>query len=52
MKTTKIRKDVESSEQVGLYEGTPISTTNAAGFSDGAFEFIVELAGSAPQDGA
>ena len=52
MKTTKIRKDVESSEQVGLYEGTPISSTNAAGFSDGAFEFIVELAGSAPQDGA
>jgi hypothetical protein len=52
MKTTKIRDDVESSEQVGLFEGTPISSTNAAGFSHGAFEFIVELAGSAPQDGA
>ena len=50
-KTTKIRKDVESSEQVGLYEGTPISSTSAAGFSHGAFEFRVALLGLAPLDG-
>ena len=51
VKTTKVRDGVESSEGVGYHEGTPISSTSAAGFSHGDFEFIVQLADQTTNDG-
>jgi hypothetical protein len=51
LKVTRPRKDVEYSEGVGYYEGAAISSTSAIPASTfGAFEFIVELLGSASQD--